>query len=870
MSQDWTSQPDAERVLGLAADPRPAWLWSGDGATLLWHNHAATLFGARLKSSGLKRADRPKPIKGQVARVLRMGLLGRPALSRMQFIAGRKPLSATCICTPLPLGADKPHLLIVGVDPIDADILALESADAVQDVPVEAAVEVDVAMDAGDTESQQDADGDGTVTETVDTGVAGDANDALADAVSTDMPEDDDRAGMATDTADADAPEGDGVIDEVDAVTEDAELLEGDEAAAVETGAEAGAEEQDVPDAVGLSALVEKLARDERLYEPLDEGDDAPLPPEALPADVPGRGYAAIAFDETLEAGNETRETDWGDDDPLAVDEAAFAEDGTQDASARAGLWQLTGRGLTISAMQYEDAAPVEDAPLAADEEAVERTSRYNFEELSRLLHDRVGREGEPERAEQPERPEPRGSLVALSDETLVLNRLPLGILVFRDQDILFANRALVDLTGYDSATALRGLGLAAVFPTIDSSEPAGPVTQLVRRDGERVPVSARLQTISWHGRSAFMLSAQASDLEPLREAEIRRFAALAARTAGQVFIEANRSGIITGIAAGEGPLPSGLAVGQPLSGLVAGDQVHALGQFFALPARFAETERPAIVLDAKLGGAVLSLFAEGRAGIVSGYFGVYQLPAESSGPVRSEGLPIAALARISRELRRPLNTIVGFSELIASEAFGPVSSPRYLEYARDINSAGGAISDLADELDDYVRLAEGKLALSPADIDLAALLADCLVKVRGQAGAARVLLRSAISERLPLIRADAATLKQAVLNMLASAIAETALGSKVVLSAQREEDGSVSIHVRDAAKGPNALAEQFVVFRDGVGKDGEIRQPVRSSIGLTLTRSLVAVNACSLSLDPVPESGTLMTLTIPATLVVG
>lgn len=836
MSQDWTSQPDAERVLGLTADPRPAWLWSADGTTLIWHNRAATLFGARLKSSGLKRADAPKPIKGQVARALRMGLLGRPALSRIQFIAGRKPLSATCICTPLPLGADKPFLLIVGVDAIAADILAHE--DAATDEPhVEAAMPDDSGFAMDDSQNQVEMETDGSLG-------SGEGDAPREPEADLSAPGDADATEMAADIADAEDP--------VETVPEEAE-----------------AEVRDVPDAVGLAALVEKLAQDERLYEPLDEGDDAPLPPEALVADVPGRSYTAIAFDETLEAGNEERETDWGNDDPLAGDEAAFAEDGSHDVGTRAGLWQLTGRGLTLSAERSNDAMPVAQAAPTLDEEAVERTSRYNFEELSRLLHERVGRDADTETQDRPERGEPKGALVALSDETLVLNRLPLGILVFRDQDILFANRALVDMTGYDSVAALRGLGLAAVFPTIDSSEPAGPVSQLVRKDGTRVPVAARLQTISWQGRSAFMLSAQANDIEPLREAEIRRFAALAARTAGQVFLEADRTGIITGVSAQDAPLPNGLAIGQPISGLVASDQLHALGQFFTLPARFAETERPAVVLDAKPGGAVLSLFAEGRAGIVSGYFGVYQLPAQGTGPVRNEGLPTAALERISRELRRPLNTIIGFSELITSEAFGPISSPRYLEYARDINSAGAAISDLADELDDYVRLAEGRLALSPADIDLAALLADCLVRVRGQAGAARVLLRSAISERLPLIRADAATLKQAVLNMLASAIAETALGSKVVLSAQREEDGSVSIHVRDAAKGPNALAEQFVVFRDGLGKDGEVRQPVRSSIGLTLTRSLVAVNACSLSLDPVPESGTLMTLTIPATLVV-
>ena len=47
-------------------------------------------------------------------------------------------------------------------------------------------------------------------------------------------------------------------------------------------------------------------------------------------------------------------------------------------------------------------------------------------------------------------------SLINLAADTFVLNRLPIGIMVFRDQQVLFANRALTDLVGYESVDALR------------------------------------------------------------------------------------------------------------------------------------------------------------------------------------------------------------------------------------------------------------------------------------------------------------------------------------------------------------------------------------------------------------------------------
>ena len=131
-----------------------------------------------------------------------------------------------------------------------------------------------------------------------------------------------------------------------------------------------------------------------------------------------------------------------------------------------------------------------------------------------------------------------------------------------------------------------------------------------------------------------------------------------------------------------------------------------------------------------------------------------------------------------------------------------------------------------------------------------------------------RVIVRNAISETLPRVTADRASLAQAVLNLLASAIDQTPTGGAVIISSNREDDGSIAVHVRDSSDTQVDMAERFVVFRDGVGKDGQSVAPVRSSVGLALTRSLLAVNAFSLSVDPAGEHGLLFTLRIPADLV--
>lgn len=53
---------------------------------------------------------------------------------------------------------------------------------------------------------------------------------------------------------------------------------------------------------------------------------------------------------------------------------------------------------------------------------------------------------------------------------------------------------------------------------------------------------------------------------------------------------------------------------------------------------------------------------------------------------------------RMSHELRTPLNAVLGFSELMASQAFGPLGSPQYVDYAHAINASGRTLLKSAED----------------------------------------------------------------------------------------------------------------------------------------------------------------------------
>jgi signal transduction histidine kinase len=913
MDGDWTTSPSARRVQQHAMDSRPAWLWSHDGQAVLWYNAAAELFGAKIKKHGLKRAEPAVPIKGQIARNIRLGSPGRTSLARIQFLAGDKPVSATCATTPLHWENGELALLVVGVDPIDPAILEAaraplalvptEATDpepapiAAEPIPIEPvlldesaseAAEPNDASPAGQEVTQPEPE-TGSLEPTAPVEIAAkdepeplpvvEQADTVPEpsqvvvepsgeqiAVSAEEPEQP-SAHQAVDTS-APEPEETHYQRELDNWRESEGELDSSESAqqielsapvaetsALDEAGENAAEttESDLPPS-RLSRLVDQLASDEALYTPLTEADDSFESATAI-VDVP---------QVNLEQGTD-----------FAGTEGQAIEDAEADLPA---LEALDGRDESAG----EAASEIPDAPteLASepateatpDAEDVERVSRYNFDELSRILNDRVGEPAPTARAlSEPQR---GGSLISLGGETLVLNRLPLGILVFRDQQVLFANRAITEMVGYQSVEALREAGLAAVFPAAGPDEQeAGPVNHLVQRDGTLVPVTARLQSISWQGRPALMLSASATEVRTGHEAAVRAFAQTAADLRGDGFVEATRSGVLsalspraTALLGAKGPLE-----GKSLTSIIAPREVPALQEFLERPARFAESERPFLRLHAQNGNSEIVLFAQGQAGVVTSYFGFVRgretLPARVSVPVDTDP---ALLARISRGVRRPLNTILGFAELLRTQAFsGQVDKP-FEGYAQDIANAGQDIVALIDELDHYAQLREGRYLPQRSSINLTTLLESCVLRIRQQANSARVILRNAISERLPAITADQPSLEQAVLNLLASAIVQSPTGGAVVISAKVEDDGSIAIHVRDSSNNAVDMAERFVVFRDGVSRDGQVLTPVRSSVGLALTRSLLAVNSFSLSVDPAGERGLLFTLIIPADLVEG
>src|SRR4029453_3742379 len=84
-------------------------------------------------------------------------------------------------------------------------------------------------------------------------------------------------------------------------------------------------------------------------------------------------------------------------------------------------------------------------------------------------------------------------------------------------------------------------------------------------------------------------------------------------------------------------------------------------------------------------------------------------------------------LANMSHELRTPLNAIIGFAELIRAETMGPVGTPTYCEYPKDIHDSGHHLLSLINDVLDLSKIEADRMVLDEETVDLNAVVATCI-----------------------------------------------------------------------------------------------------------------------------------------------
>lgn len=220
-------------------------------------------------------------------------------------------------------------------------------------------------------------------------------------------------------------------------------------------------------------------------------------------------------------------------------------------------------------------------------------------------------------------------------------------------------------------------------------------------------------------------------------------------------------------------------------------------------------------------------------------------------------------LAAMSHELRTPLNAVIGFSEILLMQAFGPLGSDRYLEYVRDIRSSGGHLLALINDILDLSRLDTGQSVLDEEELDLASAIGETVRMVGRQAELAGVELIEASDIELPLLRADRRRVRQVLINLLSNAIKFTPAQGKIRITAGML-NGEVRIVIADTGIG---IAEEDIpraLERFGQVDARLSRKYEGAGLGLPLAKQIVELHGGRLELASEVNVGTRITLVFP------
>jgi two-component system cell cycle sensor histidine kinase PleC len=218
-------------------------------------------------------------------------------------------------------------------------------------------------------------------------------------------------------------------------------------------------------------------------------------------------------------------------------------------------------------------------------------------------------------------------------------------------------------------------------------------------------------------------------------------------------------------------------------------------------------------------------------------------------------------LATMTHELRSPLTSVVGFSNLMVKQSFGPLGNPKYVDYAQSIELAGSHLSDLVTDLLDTAKLEAGRLELASARISSGDVVDQALRLVRGLALESGVTVSTGAGP-WPEIWADPRAVKQVLINLVSNGIKFSRPDSAVTVTGEIVGE-RLAIHVVDQGQGIAPSDLPLVGRAYAQAGDAQSRRQ-GTGLGLTLSSELVRQHGGKLVIDSTVGVGTRVTFDLP------
>ena len=220
-------------------------------------------------------------------------------------------------------------------------------------------------------------------------------------------------------------------------------------------------------------------------------------------------------------------------------------------------------------------------------------------------------------------------------------------------------------------------------------------------------------------------------------------------------------------------------------------------------------------------------------------------------------------LSTMSHELRDPLNSIIGFSEvLLGAENL----TEKQHRFAGNIMTSGQRLMALINDILELAKLEAGKMRLHPEPVNVAQACEHAVALIRPQADAKNIDVRVAADPNAPPARQDAGKVHQIITNLLSNAVKFTPEGGWVTLKAACDGNDLV-LTVSDTGVGIAPEEQDMIFEKFRQAANPMTREQGGTGLGLSIVRELAKLLGGDVTLQSELGRGSTFTVRIAARL---
>ncbi|MDA9101400.1 HAMP domain-containing histidine kinase [Omnitrophica bacterium] len=223
-------------------------------------------------------------------------------------------------------------------------------------------------------------------------------------------------------------------------------------------------------------------------------------------------------------------------------------------------------------------------------------------------------------------------------------------------------------------------------------------------------------------------------------------------------------------------------------------------------------------------------------------------------------------IAHMTHELRNPLNTVIGFCDLLREPDIGPLNE-KQAEYIGDIRRSGNHLLELINEVLDMSKLEARRMHMEWSDVDLGEMVRSSVDLFFEEAFRRQIQLTAEFDPAVRFtVRGDARKIRQIIYNLLSNALKFTPREGKVSVRLERL-DSSVRITVRDSGCGisPEGLKIIFEPYEQA--ESGKSESQSGTGLGLAITKRFVDMHQGRIEVRSKECEGTQFKVTLPVNL---